>query len=61
MKYTMMGEDIDVLRTLVPLGFILVVGYLSSTYRDGIAVLILILVLLWRPTGILGIRRTEKV
>jgi len=36
-------------------------AYLSSTYRDGIAFLILILVLLWRPTGILGIRRAEKV
>lgn len=36
-------------------------AYLSSTYRDGIAFVILILVLLWRPTGILGIRRAEKV
>ena len=36
-------------------------AYLSSTYRDGIAFLILILVLLWRPSGILGVRRTEKV
>ena len=36
-------------------------AYLSSTYRDGIAFLILILVLLWRPTGILGIRRADKV
>ena len=36
-------------------------AYLSSTYRDGIAFLILILVLLLRPTGILGTSRTEKV
>ncbi len=36
-------------------------AYLSSTYRDGIAFLILILVLLLRPTGILGTQRTEKV
>ncbi len=36
-------------------------AYLSSTYRDGIAFLILILVLLWRPAGILGSRRQEKV
>lgn len=36
-------------------------AYLSSTYRDGIAFLILILVLLLRPTGILGTPRTEKV
>lgn len=39
----------------------LTAAYFSSTYRDGIAFLILILVLLWRPTGILGIRRAEKV
>ena len=36
-------------------------AYLSSTYRDGIAFLILITVLLVRPTGILGASRTEKV
>lgn len=39
----------------------LTAAYLSSTYRDGIAFLILILVLLWRPTGILGTSRVEKV
>jgi len=39
----------------------LTTAYLSSTYRDGIAFLILILVLLWRPTGIFGLRRAEKV
>ncbi|MGE5189143.1 MAG: branched-chain amino acid ABC transporter permease [Gemmatimonadota bacterium] len=36
-------------------------AYLSSTYRDGIAFLVLILVLLWRPTGMLGKSRTDKV
>ncbi len=36
-------------------------AYLSSTYRDGISFLILIAVLLVRPTGILGTSRTEKV
>ncbi len=36
-------------------------AYLSSTYRDGIAFLILILVLLWKPSGILGNARVEKV
>jgi len=36
-------------------------AYLSSTYRDGISFLILIAVLLVRPTGILGASRTEKV
>jgi branched-chain amino acid transport system permease protein len=39
----------------------LTAAYLSSTYRDGIAFLILIGVLLWKPTGILGRPRTEKV
>lgn len=36
-------------------------AYLSSTYRDGIAFVLLIAVLLWRPTGILGKARTGKV
>jgi branched-chain amino acid transport system permease protein len=36
-------------------------AYLSSTYRDGIAFVLLIAVLLWKPTGILGKLRTEKV
>src|SRR3989304_6340612 len=39
----------------------MVSAYLSSTYRDGIAFVILILVLLWKPTGILGAPRAEKV
>jgi branched-chain amino acid transport system permease protein len=39
----------------------MVSAYLSSTYRDGIAFVILILVLLWKPTGILGTSRAEKV
>jgi len=36
-------------------------AYLSSTYRDGIAFLLLIAVLLWKPTGILGSSAPEKV
>ena len=36
-------------------------AYLSSTYRDGIAFLLLIAVLLLRPSGILGKERMEKV
>jgi branched-chain amino acid transport system permease protein len=36
-------------------------AYLSSTYRDGIAFLILIAVLFVRPTGILGEPGVEKV
>ena len=32
-----------------------------STYRDGIAFAILILILLFKPTGLLGARQAEKV
>ena len=39
----------------------LTAAYLSSTYRDGIAFLVLIAVLLVRPTGLLGSSQTEKV
>lgn len=39
----------------------MVVGYLSSTYRDALAFVILILVLLARPQGLLGTRTAEKV
>ena len=37
------------------------VGYISSTYRDAIAFVILIVVLLIRPAGLLGRNVTEKV
>ncbi|MEO8431367.1 MAG: branched-chain amino acid ABC transporter permease [Acidobacteriota bacterium] len=40
---------------------VMVVGYLSSTYRDAIAFGILILVLILRPQGILGRVTKEKV
>jgi branched-chain amino acid transport system permease protein len=40
---------------------VMVVGYLSSSYRDAIAFGILILVLLLRPQGILGRVNKEKV
>lgn len=39
----------------------LVVGYLSSSYRDALAFVILIIVLLIRPEGLLGRKRIEKV
>ncbi len=39
----------------------LVTGYVSATYRDAVAFTILILILLFRPTGLLGSTATEKV
>jgi branched-chain amino acid transport system permease protein len=38
-----------------------VVGFGGSTYRDAVAFAVLILILLLRPTGLLGSRHTEKV
>jgi branched-chain amino acid transport system permease protein len=40
---------------------VLVVGYLSPTWRDAIAFVLLILILLVRPAGILGQNVAEKV
>jgi branched-chain amino acid transport system permease protein len=40
---------------------VMVVGYLSPTYRDAIAFVLLIVILLVRPSGILGRNTTEKV
>ena len=40
---------------------VMVVGYLSSTYRDAIAFAILILILIVRPQGLLGRVQKEKV
>ena len=37
------------------------VGYWASTYRDALAFALLILVLLFKPTGLFGTGRTEKV
>jgi branched-chain amino acid transport system permease protein len=39
----------------------MVVGYLSSTYRDALAFGILILILIFRPAGLLGRSGVEKV
>jgi branched-chain amino acid transport system permease protein len=40
---------------------VLVVGYVSPTWRDAIAFVLLILILLVRPAGILGQNVAEKV
>ncbi|MGQ0722898.1 MAG: branched-chain amino acid ABC transporter permease [Candidatus Eiseniibacteriota bacterium] len=40
---------------------VLVVGYLSPTYRDAIAFILLIVILLVRPAGMLGRQVAEKV
>jgi branched-chain amino acid transport system permease protein len=40
---------------------VLVVGYVSPTYRDAIAFVLLIVILLVRPAGILGRNVAEKV
>lgn len=39
----------------------MVVGYLESTYRDALSFGILIVILIFRPTGLLGSRKVEKV
>ena len=39
----------------------MVVGYLSSTYRDALAFGILILILIFKPSGLLGKNSVEKV
>lgn len=39
----------------------MVVAYLSSTYRDALAFGILIIVLIVKPSGLMGVQRVEKV
>jgi branched-chain amino acid transport system permease protein len=46
---------------LIGMSEVMVVGYLSASYRDAIAFGILILVLLLRPQGLLGRVHKEKV
>jgi branched-chain amino acid transport system permease protein len=40
---------------------VMVVGYVSSTFRDAIAFGILIIILIFKPTGLLGSPAAEKV
>ncbi len=40
---------------------VMVVGYVSSTYRDAIAFAILIIILLFKPSGLMGAFTGEKV
>jgi branched-chain amino acid transport system permease protein len=37
------------------------VGYLSPTFRDAVAFAILIIILIFKPTGLLGTKEIEKV
>lgn len=46
---------------ILGLAEVMVAGYGSSTYRDAIAFLILIAILLFKPSGILGKGQIEKV
>jgi branched-chain amino acid transport system permease protein len=39
----------------------LVTAYLSSTYRDALAFVVLVVILLYRPTGLFGTAQAEKV
>ena len=39
----------------------MLVGYGAPTFRDALAFVVLILILLFRPTGLFGTRRAEKV
>ncbi len=46
---------------IIGMAEVMAVGYGESTYRDAIAFVILVLILLLKPTGIMGKGMTEKV
>jgi branched-chain amino acid transport system permease protein len=46
---------------LIGVAELMTAGYLSSDYRDAITFVILIVILLVRPQGLLGVVRQEKV
>jgi branched-chain amino acid transport system permease protein len=37
------------------------IGYGASTYKDALSFLVLIIVLLYKPTGLFGTNRKEKI
>lgn len=46
---------------LIGVAELMTAGYVSSDYRDAITFVILIVILLFRPQGLLGVVRQEKV
>ena len=46
---------------LLGLGEYYLIGYGASTYKDALSFLVLILVLLYKPTGLFGTTRKEKI
>lgn len=46
---------------LIGVAELMTAGYISSGYRDAITFVILIVILLFRPQGLLGVVRQEKV
>jgi hypothetical protein len=46
---------------LIGVAEIMTAGYISSDYRDAVTFVILIVILLFRPQGLLGVVRQEKV
>jgi branched-chain amino acid transport system permease protein len=54
------GLVLGLLEEIIP-GFLTVVLGISSGFKDAVAALLLILILLWRPQGLLGKSMLEKV
>jgi branched-chain amino acid transport system permease protein len=36
-------------------------GYLSSSYKDAIPFVLILLILFFRPSGLLGVKATDRV
>ncbi|TLM69191.1 MAG: branched-chain amino acid ABC transporter permease, partial [Actinobacteria bacterium] len=58
-----LGNPVAAVAGGIALGLIesIAIGFISPTYKDAIALLVLLLVLFLRPQGLLGGRRREKV